>query len=85
MIGPKDIPVNQNEVDTIIKLVDEKLVLSYNVFQNKREVIIYGEYSKEARNEASKLYKEAGWKEVEHKTSSENGERPGLTLFTFYN
>lgn len=37
----------------------------------------------ELRNAVAKKYKEAGWKYVYHRTSSENGERPGLTSFIF--
>jgi DNA polymerase-4 len=31
-----------------------------------------------------KEFKKVGWKKIEHKTSSESGERPGLTSFNFF-
>ena len=45
------------------------------------EVVVTDEYSKEIRAEVAKEYLEAGWSIVYHQTSSENGERPGLTAF----
>jgi hypothetical protein len=48
------------------------------------EAIIEGEPSLELRNEIARCYiDEAGWGYVYHQTSSENGERPGLTHFIF--
>lgn len=47
-------------------------------------VIISGEYSKEVRDHVVKDYMKRGWSNVTHITSSENGERAGLTLFKFY-
>ena len=41
-------------------------------------------YSKDIRDEIANLYVQKGWSKVEHMTSSENGERPGLTEFKFY-
>jgi len=35
-------------------------------------------------NKVEKIYKEAGWRSVVCKTSSENGERPGLTGLRLY-
>ena len=45
------------------------------------EVIIDGDYSTTVRNEAAKDFIRAGWKKIYHRTSAENGERPGLTRF----
>lgn len=42
-------------------------------------VVITGEYPREACDQVQSIYKEAGWAEALCKTSSENGERPGLT------
>ena len=47
--------------------------------------IIDGEFSLSDRNEVAKKYiEEGGWYAVFHKTSSENGERPGLTSFGLF-
>ena len=43
--------------------------------------ILLKEYPVSVRDEIARRYLEAGWKYVIHRTSSENGERPGLTHF----
>lgn len=45
------------------------------------DAFLIKEYSKSVRDEIARRYREAGWKYVIHRTSSENGERPGLTHF----
>lgn len=40
---------------------------------------IAGEYNRQVCDEIEKIYTDAGWKKVKCKTSSENGERGGLT------
>lgn len=42
-------------------------------------LVISGEYNRITCDEIERLYKEAGWKKVICKTSSEKGERGGLT------
>jgi len=42
-------------------------------------IVIWGEYNRAVCNEVERLYAEAGWLLVQCKTSSENGERGGLT------
>lgn len=42
-------------------------------------LVIRGEYNRQTCDEVEKIYKNAGWKTVKCKTSSENGERGGLT------
>ena len=49
----------------------------------KKEAIIDGECPMNARNSIRQKYKEAGWDYVYHITSSEHGDRPGLTHFIF--
>lgn len=53
-------------------------------FYDKIKIIISGEYQKEIRDDIVKSYQSIGWSKVEHQTSSENKERPGLTSFIFY-
>jgi len=45
------------------------------------EAILDQEYETDIRDELAKRYIKAGWAYVYHHTSSENGERPGLTCF----
>lgn len=42
-------------------------------------LVISGELNRETCKKIAELYREAGWRIVECKTSSENGERAGLT------
>lgn len=51
--------------------------------ETKFDIIVSGEWPKDERDEVAKRYEQAGWKKVTHRTSSENGERPGLTRFWF--
>lgn len=47
-------------------------------------VIIGGEYTPALRDKiANKYMHDAGWQQITHTTSSENGERGGLTRFKF--
>ena len=48
-----------------------------------KEAILENEYSIELRDAVAKKYKDAGWKYVYHATTSELGERAGLTCFKF--
>lgn len=42
-------------------------------------LVVVGEYNRQTCDEIEKIYSEGGWKKVKCKTSSENGERGGLT------
>ena len=47
--------------------------------QDYYHLVIVGEYNRDVCDEIKKTYIEAGWKRVNCRTSSENGERGGLT------
>ena len=42
-------------------------------------LVINGEYNRQVCDEIEKIYTEYGWEKVKCRTSSENGERCGLT------
>ena len=42
-------------------------------------LVIVGEYNRQTCDEVEKIYSEGGWVKVKCRTSSENGERGGLT------
>ncbi|MNB84037.1 hypothetical protein D3C81_384680 [compost metagenome] len=88
MIGPKDLhtKVSDIQVNNIIKLIDGKIESKVGEYKDRVEVIILGEYSPADRDKVSEMYTqpEVGWSKVTHRSSSENGEQPGLTRFTFY-
>jgi hypothetical protein len=52
--------------------------------EDRYHLVIEGEYSRELLDEVEVIYTEAGWRRVRCKTSSENGERPGLTGLLLY-
>ena len=58
----------------------EQLFLEQPFDKSEYHIIMIGEFSRDVCNEVEKIYKEAGWVNVSCKTSSENGERPGLTM-----
>jgi hypothetical protein len=51
---------------------DEKDLVYYHL-------VIVGEYNRQTCDEIEKIYRKGGWAKVKCKTSSENGERGGLT------
>lgn len=87
MITPTDLvsSVEQNidDIDDIIAKIDAEIAenhLWYNMFDF---AILTREYPKHLRDEIAQKYRDSGWDFVEHRTSSELGERPGLTEFRF--
>lgn len=47
--------------------------------ENFYHLVIEGEFSRPTCNAVESIYKQAGWTKVQCRTSSENGERGGLT------
>ena len=70
--------------DKICSEIDLKLKTTCFVYEDRMEIVISGEYSKELRDQVAQTYINNGWSNVEHITSSENRERPGLTAMKFY-
>ena len=52
--------------------------------QEYYHLVISGEYPRYILDRIQKIYKNAGWKDVVCHTSSENGERAGLTGLQLY-
>lgn len=71
-------------IDDIEAEVDES-IKNYHGWYPWEEALVDREFPVEVRNEVAKRYIKAGWKFVYHNTSSENGERPGLTCFMLSN
>lgn len=65
--------------------IEQELTDSILEYANKINVFLHKEYPIHVRDLIAKRYMEHGWKYAYHITSSENGERPGLTVFTFSN
>lgn len=75
----KNFDLNKVEVE-----IDKQLVKNHTQHPWE-EVLLDEEYTVEVRDALAKRYINAGWDYVYHQTSSENGERPGLTMFAFSN
>lgn len=66
------------DVDSVIERFEKKLQEEEKGLK-RYHVIITGEYPRDVLDEVQHIYLDAGWSGVECKTSSENGERGGLT------
>lgn len=82
MITPKDIEAMDMKLDELEKEIDSS-IKNYHGWCKWEEAIIDGEYPVSVRNAIGQKYKEVGWNYVYHVTSSEHGDRPGLTRFIF--
>lgn len=82
MITPKELEELNMKLDELEKKIDRS-IKNYHGWYKWEEAIIDGEYPVNARNAIGQKYKEAGWNYVYHITSSEHGDRPGLTRFIF--
>lgn len=83
MITPaelKQYEIENANIEAIIIDIDTEIKKNHGYFPYE-EAVLTKEYSQAIREEVARRYREAGWKYVIHRTSSENGERPGLTHF----
>lgn len=73
--------------EQLVKEVVEKFESEFRK-EDKSEsyyhIVISGEYNRATLDEVEKIYKEAGWVGVKCRTSTENGERGGLTGLELY-
>lgn len=74
--------IENKDYKSLIKFIDES-IRKFQGWYPWECAIIHEELSYDIREEISEMYKEAGWKYVSHKVSSENGEKAGLTSFKF--
>ena len=85
MITPEELKekmINDTIFSKLEKEIDESII-NQTGFYPWEQALIRGEYSIEIRNIIAEKYKANGWNFVYHRTSSENGERPGITYFMF--
>jgi hypothetical protein len=83
MITPAELKhyeIDNTNIEAIIIDIDKEIKKNHGKHPYE-EAILPKEYSWVIREEIARRYFEAGWKSVAHRTSSENGERPGLTHF----
>ena len=75
---PSDITSGTSLLEEAISKFEEEL-RNDDKDENYYHLVIIGEYNREVCDEIQKLYLEAGWAKTICKTSSEKGERGGLT------
>lgn len=83
MITPAELEryeIESANIEAIIIDIDTEIKKNHGHYPYE-EAMLHKEYTQAVRNEVARRYREAGWKYVIHRTSSENGERPGLTHF----
>lgn len=84
MITPNELSSsNDYSIDDIIAEIDAEIVENHHLYPMCDFAILTKEYPKSVRDEIARKYRDSGWNFVGHRTSSENGERPGLTEFRF--
>lgn len=83
MIRPEEIEnMDEYDLSEIEKQIDAG-IKSRHGWYPWEEATLYNEYPVAVRNRIAARYTANGWKYVYHCTSSENGEKPGLTNFKF--
>lgn len=78
IITPKEMESDLSDLNKVIDEFHDKLLLC-DKGSSHYHVVIRGEYPRIICNKIEALYANAGWATVICKTSSESGERPGLT------
>ena len=78
---PKDLEFI--DIDTVIEKFEEELQ-KVSKGHDYYHVVITGEYPRNVLNKIQRIYLDAGWRAVDCKTSTENGERGGLTGLQLY-
>lgn len=85
MFTPEDakrVEIVPEALDVMEKQIDASIA-KFHGWHPWEYAILDNEYAVVLRDAIAKRYLKAGWNYVYHGTSSENGERPGLTSFTF--
>lgn len=83
MLGPNDLK-SKLDIQELVYQIDESMK-RFHEWYPWESAVIEGEPSVDVRNEIAIKYIQAGWNYVYHNTTSENGERAGLTGFEFSN
>ena len=74
---PSDKSKGISKLDIALTLFEQQL--KENDDSNYYHLVIVGEFNRAICDEVEKQYTLVGWKDVKCRTSSENGERGGLT------
>jgi len=83
IVKPEDMGNSLNKLEECLSKIKERFD-SQDQDQEYYHIAIVGEYNRKVCDEVEKLYTKVGWYKVKCSTSSENGERPGLTGLHLY-
>jgi hypothetical protein len=75
---PEEMTFGTSKVEEVVSKFEEEFAKT-NKDKEYYHLVIDGEYNRNVCNEIEKLYTDAGWLNVTCRTSTENGERGGLT------
>ena len=75
---PEQMTTGTSKVEEAVRKFEEQFTKEEKD-QRYYYLIIVGEYNRQTCDEIERIYTEAGWSKVKCITSSENGERSGLT------
>jgi hypothetical protein len=81
---PKQMATDTSRVEKAIKSFEKEFSKEKRDDEEYHHLIIIGEYDRQTCDEVERIYTEAGWSKVKCTTSSENGERGGLTGLQLY-
>lgn len=81
--SPKEMTSGTSKIEDAISKFEEQF-FKQEKDQNYYHLVISGEYNRETCDEVERVYANAGWENVRCITSSENGERGGLTGLRMY-
>jgi hypothetical protein len=82
---PKKYKTSEDLKDKVITLIEKEFDNDSDMnYGSHVHIVIRDEYPTEVRDEVVEDYMKRGWSDVKHQTSTENGERGGLTGFKFY-
>jgi len=80
---PQDMESGISKLEEIITKFEEKFSKEEKD-NDYYHLVIVGEYNRKICDKVEEIYLEAGWSDVRCRTSSENGERGGLTSLKLY-
>ena len=83
LTSPEDMAPDLSELEKAIKVFEDKFK-DEPKGQPHYHLIYDGELNKEVCSKIASMYMKAGWRTAICKTSSDNGERPGLTGLQLY-
>ena len=80
---PEQMTAGTSKVEEAVSKFEEQFAKDEKD-QQYYHLVVVGEYNRQTCDAVERIYTEAGWSKVKCRTSSENGERGGLTGLQLY-